>query len=79
MNLRCKHPLRLEEIVEELNGPGASSRSDDLSPSGGRSVAALFRSRSLSWREAMDDSALLASAFLGAAAVAVGVRLLRRR
>jgi hypothetical protein len=42
-------------------------------------VAALFRRRSLSWREAIDDSALLASAFLGAAAVAVGVRLLRRR
>ena len=78
MNLRCK-PTGTEEIVEDRNGSAASRRSDDLSPSGARSVAALFRRRSLSWREAIDDFALLASAFLGAAAVAVGVRLLRRR
>ena len=65
--------------MEERNGPAASSSSDDLSPSGARSVAALFRRRSLSWREAIDDSALLASVVLGAAAVALGVRVLRRR
>jgi len=65
--------------VEERNGPAASSRSEDLSPSGARSVGALFRRRSLSWREAIDDSALLASVFLGAAAFAIGVRVLRRR
>jgi len=63
----------------EHKSPAASSRSDDLSPSSASSVAALFRRRPLSWREAIDDSALLVSAFFGAAAVAVGVRLLRRR
>jgi hypothetical protein len=39
----------------------------------------MLRRRPLSWREAMDDSALMASAFLGAAAVVFGARVLRRR
>jgi hypothetical protein len=63
----------------EHKAPAASSRGDDLSPSSARSVAALFRRRPLSWREAIDNSALLTSAFLGGAAVAVGARVLRRR
>ena len=65
--------------MEEPVGPAASAGSDDLSPSAARSVAALLRRRPLSWRELMDDSALMASAFLGAAAAVVGVRVLRRR
>jgi hypothetical protein len=68
-----------EEFEVEHKASAASSRSDDLSPSSARSVAALFRGRSLSWREAIDDSALLATVFLGAAAFAIGVRVLRRR
>jgi hypothetical protein len=65
--------------VEAPKAPAASSGNDDLSPSGARSVAALLRRRPLSWREAMDDSALMISAFLGAAAVAIGLRVRRRQ
>ena len=65
--------------MEQPEGTAASAGSDDLSPSGARSLAALVRRRSLSWRELMDDSALMVSAFLGAALVVVGVRVLRRR
>jgi hypothetical protein len=68
-----------EEIVEEPVDSAAAAGSDDLSPSAIRSVAALVRRRPLSWRELMDDSALMASAFVGAAAAVVGVRVLRRR
>jgi hypothetical protein len=65
--------------MERTKSTAASSGSDDLSPSGARSVAALLRRRPLTWREAMDDSALMASAFLGTAVVAIGARVLRRR
>ena len=65
-------------MKDPVDSAGPSGR-DDLSPSAARSVAALLRRRSLSWRELMDDSALMTSAFLGAAAAVVGVRVLRRR
>jgi len=68
-----------EEIVEQPVGQIGSAGSDDLSPSAARSVAALLRRRPLSWRELMDDSALMTSAFVGAAAAVIGVRVLRRR
>ena len=65
--------------MEQRLDPTERAGSDDLSPSAARSVAALLRRRPLSWRELMDDSALMTSAFLGAAAAVVGVRVLRRR
>ena len=65
--------------MEEPVGPAAYAGNDDLSPSAARSVAALLRRRPLSWRELIDDSALMTSALLGAAAAVVGARVLRRR
>jgi len=65
--------------VEEPVDPAGSAGSDDLSPSAARSMAALLHRRPLSWRELMDDSALMTSALLGAAAVGIGARALRRR
>ena len=65
--------------MEEPVDSAATTDSDDLSPSAARSVAALLRRRRLSWRELMDDSALMTSVFLGAAAAVVGARVLRRR
>ena len=65
--------------MEQPVDPGASADNEDLSPSATRSVAALLRRRPLSWRELVDDSALMTSAFLGAAVAVVGVRVFRRR
>ena len=65
--------------MKEPVDSAATAGSDDLSPSATRSLAALLRRRPLSWRELMDDSALMTSAFVGAAAAVIGVRILRRR
>jgi hypothetical protein len=56
----------------------AASSRDDLSPPVGRSIGALVAERRMSWRETLDNSVLATAALLGAAAVVLTARGLRR-
>jgi hypothetical protein len=62
---------------ESVSTAGLSG--NDLSPPVARSVGAVLADRPLSWREVLDDSALVTAALVGTAAAVVAVRVLGRR